>query len=242
MKQPHYWQPVPRKVVKDLLPQLTWQRLGAKSAARDTAALMLYVALLFAHEEEYDEIDLLGVPTNVLVRIARTTYDELAHATGLSRSLISQGLDRLEELGVIRSRGSHQQRCYELVWSTDGFFKLPCRSIVQRGEIRPFTTFKLRSKHELHAMKLYLYLASVIGRGQTYAEASYETIHERIGVSERDIRRAISVLLGTGLLRSVDRNSAEQNTGWGPNRYYLAGDRDLIRTATPRPAEEAVPA
>jgi hypothetical protein len=227
--RPLFWQQAPRSIVRDALPRLVWQRQDRHSAGRDTAALMLYVALLFMREEEQLDPDTLGVPSLVLTHKAQATYDALGHATGLSRSLIRQGLARLEELDMVRPRGSQQKRHYELPWSSNGFFKLPCRAIVRDDVIVPFTHFKLRSKQELHAMKLYLYLASVMDRGKTYAEATYERIHERIGIPERDLRRAIALLIAVGLLRNVVRADTGASPSWGPNRYYLTGDGDLYR-------------
>jgi hypothetical protein len=233
---PLFWQQAPRAAVSAALPKLSWQRQDGRSAACDTAALMLYVALLFMREEEHLDDELLGVPVPVMAHTAQASYEVLGEATGLSRSLIRQGLERLEELGLIKPRGSNQKRSYELTWTDGGWFKLPCRAIVRSGVIVPFTHFKLRAKHELHAMKLYLYLASVIGRGQTYAQASYEKIYEKIGIPERDIRRAISILIGVGLLRNVGRENTGLSTSWGANKYYLTGDQDLYRSATAQAA------
>lgn len=223
------WQRVPRAVVGEALPKLSWHRVEQGSTARDTAALMLYVALLFMREEEHLDDERLGSPGQVSRHSARGSYEALGQATDLSRSLIRQGLERLQDLGLIEPHGSHQKRWYELTWSDGGWFKLPCRAIVRSGVIVPFTHFKMRSKHELYAMKLYLYLASVIGRGQTYAQASYETINERISIPERDVRRAVSVLINVGLLRNVAREDTGMNTSWGANKYYLTGDQDLYR-------------
>ena len=207
MMKPMFWQQAPRAAVSGALPMMLWQRQDQRSAACDTAALMIYVALLFIREEEHLGDELQGVP-QVTMHIAKASYEVIGKATGLSRSLIRQGLKRLQELDLIKSQGSNQKRSYEITWTNGGWFKLPCRAIVKSGEIVPFTHFKLRSKHELHAMKLYLYLASVIGRGETFAQASYETIYKRIGIPERDIRRAISILIGVGLMRNVSREGS----------------------------------
>lgn len=194
---------------------------------------MVYVALLFRRvdsEVPLDDPALEGLELPKTLRTAAATYEELGRVTGLSRSLIRQALERLEELEMIAALGSSQTRFYELMWSDDGWFKLPCQAIVRDGVIVPFSTFTLRSKHELNALKLYLYLASVRDRAHAYSEASYETIHKRIGVSERDIRRAITVLVGVGLLRSVARAVGEDpSMNYGPNRYHLVGDSDFFQ-------------
>jgi predicted transcriptional regulator len=172
-------------------------------------------------EERYED----GVITGWA---AQATYDELGLATALSRSLISQGLQRLQVLGLIRPEGSHQKRCYWIIWGGTGWFKLPCQAIVAGPVIVPFKNFTLRSKPELHAMKLYLYLAAVRDNGTPYSMASYETIYAKTGILERDIRKAISVLIGCGLIASVDRKHEEGLNEYGPNKYYLKGHHKLV--------------
>lgn len=211
-----YWRRLPSDTVLAALRHFTWQRIDDLSAAAGTAALMLYVALLFMAEERPNDPIVIG-------SVAGTSYDALGEATGLSRSLISQGLQRLQALKLITSEGSRQKRRYGIVWNGGRWSKLPCQAIVSGGAIRPFKNFTLRSKHELHAMKLYLYLAAVRPRDTVYSVASYETIFERIGIPERDIRKAISLLIGCGLLASVARDHEEGERSYGPNKYFLTG-------------------
>ena len=106
---------------------------------------------------------------------------------------------------------------------TGGWFKLPCQAITREQKILPFANFTLRSKHELHAMKLYLYLAARRRNDRPDSFASYETIHDRIGIPEKDIRKAISLLIGVGLLRSVHREHEVELNSYGPNQYFLTG-------------------
>lgn len=230
------WNQVPSALLREKLPLLKWGRLEGGSTARDTAALMLYVAMIFRQEEQEFE--------NVVRKIADVSYDGLSDSTGLSRGLISQGLKRLVELGLIVQHGSLQKRFYELQWGTTGaWFKLPCRAVMKKGVITPFLAFTLRSKHELNALKLYLYLASARDNSLPYTVSSYETIYKYIDVQERDIRKAISVLIAAGLLRNVARFDTGNNTSLGANHYYLAGDNDLfwakraeLATGTEQPA------
>ncbi|HZO52695.1 MAG TPA: ArsR family transcriptional regulator [Bryobacteraceae bacterium] len=162
--------------------------------------------------------------------VADASYDELATATGLSRSLISQGLARLLELKLITLEGSRQKRIYRLTWGNTKWFKLPCYAIVKNGAIEPFKSFTLRSKYELHALKLYLYLAAIRSNKQFFSVASFETIHKRIGISERDIRKASSHLVSTGLLSRIDREASAIDT-YGHNKYYLSGYAKLASSS-----------
>ncbi len=202
---------------------------------------MLYVALLFHRRErsvetEVPPSELLFIPagttTTTTQHFAELTYDDFEHLTGLSRSLIRQGLLRLTEMGLVQAQGSRQQREYILAWPGGRWFKLPCRAILRRDGIAPFKTFTLRTKHELNAMKLYLYLADVRNRSTFHSEVSYEVIRERLGTPERDIRRAINVLTAAGLLARVQRETERAASYWGPNKYFLTGYQDLIAATT----------
>lgn len=234
------WHRLPSEAVKTALPQMTWSAADGAKPAAETAALMLFVALNFMATTWTDE-------QNQFHALAEGTYVDLGEATGLSRALISAGLQRLIALGLIASEGSHQKRRYKIAWPQEHrFFKLPCQAIVTGNVIRPFKHFTMRSKHELHAMKLYLYFASIRGNHNYYAMASYETIFDRTRIPERDIRKAISLLIGTGLLVSVDRDHKQMIDKNEPNKYYLAGYHGLVQQkngeSQAAPAATATPA
>lgn len=224
MIRPSAWHRLPSKPVLAALPALRWQPEDDMPAAAATAALMLYVVLNF---QARSEVQAEGITTMV----GYATYEELGEAAGLSRSLIASGLKRLQALGLITPEGSPQRRRYVITGPHDTWFKLPCRVILQRGAIAPFTTFSLRSKHELHAMKLYLYLAASRPNPNAFTMVSYERIHERTGIAERDIRRAISILIGSGLLINVDREFSRQLRVNEANKYYLTGHFELFPRA-----------
>lgn len=215
------WYRVPSEPLRVALASLRWQPEGELSAATSAAALMLYVALLFqARIETQDD--------GSSAMIAQATYDELEAATGRPRAIVANGLRRLQLIGLVTLQGSPQRRRYLLTGPHEMWFKLPCRSIVKDGVIRPFTTFTLRSKHELHALKLYLYLASVRSNIFPYTMASYETIRDRINIPERDIRRALALLISSGLLSNIDREFSRTLKVNEANKYYLTGHADLL--------------
>jgi hypothetical protein len=222
MIKPSRWHRLPTVPVLAALPQMTWNRAGGTPPATETAALMLFIALNFMVSTSADE-------QNQFHAVAEGTYVDLGEATGLSRALISTGLQRLQALGLMVPEGSHQKRRYKITWPVEHrFFKLPCQAITNGNVIVPFKSFTMRSKHELHALKLYLYFASIRGNFQPYSMASYETIFDRTRIAERDIRRAISMLIGTGLLEGVDREHSLTRGVNEPNKYYLKGYAALI--------------
>lgn len=222
MIKPSRWHRLPTAPVLEALPQMTWSRAGGVQPAAETAALMLFIALNFMVSTSTDE-------QNQFHAVAEGTYVDLGEATGLSRALISAGLQRLQALGLIAPEGSHQKRRYKITWPAEHrFFKLPCQAITNGNVIAPLKNFTMRSKHELHALKLYLYFASIRGNYLPYSMASYETIFARTRIPERDIRRAISVLIGAGLLEGVDREHSKTRGVNEPNKYYLKGYSALV--------------
>lgn len=225
MIRPSQWHRLPTAPVMAALPQLSWSTAIGVQPATETAALMLFVALNYMATTWTDDGG-----KGQFHALAEGTYVDLGEATGLSRKLISGGLQRLAALGLIEPEGSHQKRRYKINWPAEHrFFKLPCQAIVSGNVIRPFENFTMRSKHELHAMKLYLYFAAIRGNHSFYSMASYERIFERTRVPERDIRKAISVLINAGLLMSVDRDHRQMLDKNEPNKYYLVGYPSLVR-------------
>lgn len=228
MIKPMPWHMVPATPVIEALPKFQWKRVGTDSAAADAAALMVYVALNFAVEGDLERLGDGFLEPRLQAR-ARLSYDRLQEATSLSRSLVTQGLARLVERHLVTADGSTQDRTYLIQWPKYHFFKLPCRAIVRNGVIQPFAGLNMRAKFDLYALKLYLYLASIRSGKASFSMAAYETIYRATGIPERDIRRAISVLVGCGLLSGVDRQhrqvAARTNE---PNKYHLRGCEDFF--------------
>lgn len=232
MIQNRYWHSFPSDTTLDMLRPLHWARDGDLSPASSTVALMLYVALHFMADTVQEEGP-LGIPMSR--RVAAASYDDLMHAIGgKSRTLISQGLERLEQLKLITRVGSHQKRRYLLTCSHPGWFKLPCQAIVRSGVILPFENLTLRSRYELHALKVYLYLAARRDNYKTYTLASYEKISEATGVPERNMRKALVTLSLCGLLADISRERDAQGeaAAYGPNVYFLRGHNQLFQGAS----------
>lgn len=255
-----YWHRIPSHTTLSALPKLHWARNGDLSAASSTVALMLYVALHFMAEDVLEDNPLdggflteaygeKGAELQPTGRIASVSYDDLAHALGgTSRSLIAQGLQRLEQLNLITRMGSHQKRRYRLAFPPNGWFKLPCQAVVRSGVIEPFKNFTLRSSHELHALKVYLYLAARRDNAKTFTVASYEKISAGTGVQERHLRKALVTLTVCNLLADINRERDPKGVtaAFGPNIYYLRGWGQLFQSSngtsvTPETAPAAAP-
>jgi len=183
---------------------------------------MLYVALLFhtQSQSEYPHFHDPRLPAHV-IWTPEVGYAELCENTGLSRKLVAGGLRRLENAGLILRDGNAQCRRYALLYRDGGkWSKIPCQPLVRNNRISAFHAFTMRSKYELHALKLYLYLLSIRPNERAYAQASYEKIHAATGIPERDIQRAIAHLVNVRLIEPVTRIDDEQ---YGANAYRFFG-------------------
>lgn len=232
MIQNLYWHRLPSDTTMEFLPQLLWAREGDLSPASSTVALMLYVALHFMAENVLEEGPMGIIQTR---RIAAASYDDLMHAIGgKSRTLISQGLERLEQLNLITRVGSHQKRRYAMTFSVPGWFKLPCQAIVRSGVIQPFENLTLRSRYELYALKVYLYLAARRDNNKAYTLASYEKISAATGVPERYMRKTLVTLTLCGLLADIsrERDTNGETAAYGPNVYFLRGHNQLFQSTS----------
>ncbi len=219
------WRAVPTEPIIPILPLLKWRSENGVTASRNAAALILYVTLIFVAERKA-----LG---NILVSYQSSpTYDELEVLTGLSRALISVGLKRLLELELIEVSGSPQNRTYRISIEGKRWFKLPSLALFDGGRISPFRQLTLRSKLDLHALKLYLYFASVRDNNRMYSMASHETIHAKTGIPEGDIRRAHSLLTSVGLLAGIEReHKGVIDKTNEPNKYYLRGHEAFVQSS-----------
>ncbi|MDO6173219.1 helix-turn-helix domain-containing protein, partial [Enterobacter hormaechei] len=191
--------------------------------AAKTAALMLYIAITMKSSEE---------PGMSPVKI---TYNRLSEMTGISRELIREGTTILESLEMISVEKVGRNNIYKLINKRmkGGWCKIPVKPLMtEDGKvISPFKELRLRRKIELHAIKIFLYLASVRDNHTEFSVASYETIRKAIGASDKDISRALTLLSIIGLLARVSSEKAEDNKVNQPNRYYLIGYKSFARSS-----------
>lgn len=114
--------------------------------------------------------------------------------------------------------------------------KLPCKELLtpDQKRIEAFYQLKLRSKIELYALKMFIYLCTVRDNKTPYASASFEKINEATSIPEKDIPRTHAFLSGIGLIAIVEKRANEDwdklkvNT---PNAYYLKGYKSFFIAA-----------
>lgn len=158
------------------------------------------------------------------------TYNRLSQLTGLSRDLISRGTKVLLLLNLITLERVGRNNKYTIIYEEiGGWCKLPGRPLMMKANfIKAFSEIKLRSKSELHAIKLFLYFAAVRSNQNKYTMASFQKINKATGIPEKDITKARSLLVVWGMLVQVDTEKKSNGLVNEPNKYYLAGYSHLV--------------
>ena len=136
----------------------------AETGASETAALMVLMAI--AHRADLTD------------GLARTTYDELTTATGISRTKVSDGLDVLEARKLV-VREADGRSTYQLTNYGEGhvWAALPAKPLYDRSGAMPmFGDFYLRKAAELDALKIYFTLAARRDTSQNVTRITYDQI------------------------------------------------------------------
>lgn len=210
------WKKMPSFWIRDKeappLKNFKWDSTGANQ----TAALILYIVLVHhANDEPSKNFPGLG--------FCSLSYSELGDIAGLSRAKISAGLNILYDMKLISKEDSKKQNIYKVTnyEQQRGWAKLPARGLYSKElkKVYAFHRFNLRSKVELYAMKIYLLLVAQRNNQKNYAEISYENINFYTGVHRNDIRSALSLLVGLGLIH-IDNGVSDSN-GFTTNLYRL---------------------
>lgn len=193
---------------KPLLHAFSWK---GQDKAGCIAALMLYIAMN------------LNVPEKKGAHV-KLTYTKLSDITSLSRAKVAEGLKLLEETGLVKTEKQGRSNSYHIVnrdnWN--GWGQLPVNSLYDDGQIKPFLKFKLRTRAELDALKLYLLIIAFRSNRRNCTIISYEKIHQYTGISERYISAALSLLITLDMIR-VDKKLRDEATEKRMNVYWLVG-------------------
>ena len=179
------------------------------------AGLMLYVVL--THHANTEVTKDLSEPG-----LCALTYTQLSDITGLSRKKVAGGLRVLRGLNLISEISTGRNNVYQIenYGSHAGWAKLPARGLYSRDQqtLHAFHKFKLRSKNELNALKIYLLIIAQRTNTTNYAVISYDRISTYTGIARNEIRAAISLLVNLGLVH-VDVGSSNLNNYSVMNLY-----------------------
>ena len=195
------------------LKSFKWSAKDDVDNAGQTAALMLLVVL--AHH------------TNKETGLARLSYDALREILGISRALVSRGLNELEKRKIIARDPKQIRGTITLTNATEdsGWGKLPASGLYKNGRILAFDTFKLRNHAELDALKLYFLIVALRDNKTNRAYISYEKIRELTGIWANRVRPAISTLAANSLVSVNHVASLTSEYGYA-NEFHLPQVRD----------------
>lgn len=183
--------------------------------ASETAALMVLIAV--AHRADLNE------------GLARTTYDELTTATGISRTKVSDALDVLAARNLV-IREPDGRSTYQLANYGEGhvWAALPAKPLYDRdGAIPMFEDFHLRKAAELDALKIYLTLAARRDASANVTRITYDQINAYAGVHLGRIKRALGILNINGLItvESYERMDGKPGAAHGYRLSHLFPSR-----------------
>ncbi|HHR6081260.1 TPA: hypothetical protein ACS7ZY_003670 [Providencia alcalifaciens] len=210
-------------ILDGTMKKLRWEDDSLGKPSDKVAGLVIYIALVMIS---------MGVLSGGTVKI---TYTRLSELTGLSRDLIRRGTGVLVAIGVINVERDGRNNIYKIVNASElkkgGWCKIPVKHLLNENgkSIDAFKELKLRKKVELHALKIFLYLAAIRENHTEYSQATYPTIRNAVGVPDRDISRALTLLQLVGLLQRVSTEKVENGKLNEPNKYYLRGYTSFTR-------------
>lgn len=157
----------------------------------------------------------------------RITLSGLSELTGLSRPMVVagiRGLRDLEIVEVIEQRPAvYRVKDYE---SANYWTKLPLAHLYGSRPSRrlvKLADMSNRSSATLHALQLYLYLASIRDRRSLKATVSYMRLEEVLHMSRNAISRGISMLVSHDLIGVRQGEIDPETLRPSANVYWLIG-------------------
>ena len=204
-----HWVRLPSKWILDYgLSSLPWKN-GGEGADRIAALMALTV---IAHSADED------------TGVARVTYDQFCEATYLSRAKVSNGLDVLQHLKVIKREHGDARSTFKLANydPNAGWAKFPSKSMYASSTVAAFKEFRLRRYAELDALKLFFLLVAMRNNRANVALIGYDKIEPYTGIPRPRIKTAISFLASLSLIYVEHLRSRERQHGTA-NAYRVVG-------------------
>ena len=225
MKKDKFWDKFPSWWLPKLK-ELQYKNDEYGTSNGKIAALMIYIAILIesSKNECFDQI--------------KISYTDISTYLGISRSSIKKGLDVLKKLEVIKVDNSNKHNLYTLVDPykfARKWFKFPASNLLNKEQDRvvAFNNFTLRTKTELHALKILLYIGSVRDNDKLSSIVSYDNLSENLGISRNDISKALSLLyINEFLVKAspIESRLVESENKYNlPNEYFLKGYTHFVK-------------
>lgn len=208
------------------------EKIRGAPAGVAIAALKLYIGLClkanFAPRK--------GLPETGCVK---RSVEQLCKLAGLSKPMVISGLKMLGTLGMIELRGGRPATYHITEYETAKYWtKLPRDHLYDGGlgvRMPLLDSLPNRGKATLHALQMYLYLASIRNRDSNKATVTYEHMSKVLGFGRNDISRAISSLVSADLISVRLGEVDDFHKSERPcNVYWLRGsisDEDRLDSA-----------
>jgi|GEM_PF-6707446 len=201
MAKKNYWAKMPKEwIISGKLKRFKYKNLGV-----NIAALQIYCCICFE--------------TRYKTGLCTLSYDDFQDMCGLSRAMISAGLKLLDEpeLNIITKdyKAGHTNRYLLNGYGDPSWAKLPKSPMyghvrANRKQIDFLYGLNLRNRNNLDALKIYLFLTTIVDKKSKLIAANYTTIKSYTGVHTNKISFALSVLFEFNLLtKKIDPISEE---------------------------------
>ncbi len=201
-------------VINSPLHKLKW---FGQAKSNYIAALMLYLTIVH-HANDKQSLKDGSIGDTQL------SYDKLCELTRISRAKVSAGLKVLVQMNMITINNGVKPSILTVIGVQSGkqWAKLPAKGLYNRdlSFVRAFDSFKLRSKVELNALKIYLVLVTFRDVLSGSTKIGYDKLVEYSAVQRNDIKSALSFLVINDLIQ-VDSKSTDLNAYSSCNIYWL---------------------
>lgn len=153
---------------------------------------------------------------------SKLSTSELEEITGLSRPLVIDGRDKLENLGIIMIEREHTFSYTQTTKSDDtGWAKIP-KPLV-KSELKQIPN---RGRAVLQALKIYLVLLATRPNQTDRFHMSHDKLIEKLGLQSQDVKRSLDILFNHGLIK-VGRSLDDAGRSYTANLFVFPGIDDL---------------
>jgi hypothetical protein len=196
------------------------KKIRAADQGSAIAALKIYIAICL--KAEYYETERLPAGS------AQLSLTALCNMLDLSRPMVVAGINLLVKWGVV-ARIRARPTILQIVEfeSASYWVKLPTRPMYGskcEDAIETLIHLPNRRRSTLHALQLYLYLASIRDKASNKASLSFDHGTKTLGISRNQFSAAVS-LLAENLVTVRTAMAIKDETGqkFSSNQYWLRG-------------------
>lgn len=184
------------------------------------AALKLYITLCL-------KANFLPNATFSSSGCVKKSITDFCKLTKLSRPMVVRGFRQLKIWGFVTSKAG-RPTIYQINNYDDAKYwvKLPRSHLFSTPNERVITkliSLSNRRSASLHALQLYLYLASISNGVSKKAKVTYDKISEVLGVNRNEVSRAISLLIACDLVTVRQDDTDIEQHMHSCNVYTLRG-------------------